>query len=141
MGSMTQSMSIQHRQLLSKPSFLDAETKDTTYEPLGQITGRYDKLYAVGKRTSLTRVQLYPARKEDNIAILHHHLYQDPDEQDAETPAFSFRPSDIMAVIHRHESLQKLDDQKAKRSLADELSALSARDARKAKRQRRGNTV
>jgi len=56
---------------------------------------------------------------------------------DMDTPAFSFSASDIMAVIYKHEDLQKQSDRKAKRSLADELQTLSVVESRRAKRRSR----
>jgi len=70
-----------------------------------------------------------------HINILHRHLYRDPEDKDANTPAFSFQMCDIMTVIHRHESLQKASDTKPKRRLEEALEALKKREARKAKRQ------
>jgi hypothetical protein len=71
------------------------------------------------------------------IEVLHRHLYRDLEEKDIDMPVFSFSTSDILAVIHKHELLQKHGDDKVKRGLAADLQAFSTKAVRKAKRQRR----
>jgi hypothetical protein len=76
----------------------------------------------------------------DTIDILHRHLYRDADEKDLDTPVFSFTRSDVMTIIHKHESIQRKGDNKViKRKLEQDLDAYTAIELRKEreKRQRR----
>jgi hypothetical protein len=76
----------------------------------------------------------------ETIDILHRHLYRDADEKDLDTPVFSFTRSDIMTIIHKHESIQRKGDNKViKRKLEQDLDAYAAIEARteRQKRQRR----
>ena len=74
----------------------------------------------------------------ETIDILHRHLYREPQEGDIDISAFHFKTADIMTVINRHESLQKLGDQRAiKRQLQDDLDEYAAIRARKASKRQR----
>jgi hypothetical protein len=79
--------------------------------------------------------QLYPDPQVSKIDILYRHLYRDPNDEDAKTPAFSFKTSDIMSVIMRQEGVQNVRDNVGKRQLQHELELLSRKKARKTKRQ------
>ena len=74
----------------------------------------------------------------EKIDISHGQLYREPDEEDTDKPAFSFKTCDILAVIAQHESLQVLDDQRAiKRKLEDDVDEYAAIRARKLSKQKR----
>jgi hypothetical protein len=79
--------------------------------------------------------QLYPDPRVSKIDVLYRHLYRDPDDGDAQTPAFSFNTGDIMTVIMRQEGVQNTRDNMQKRQLQHELELLSRKKARKTKRQ------
>ena len=80
---------------------------------------------------------LYSTLKISCIDIQHHHLYQDPNDEDRDTSAFSFSIPDIMAAIFKHKALQEQSDRKSKQDLAAELEVLSIVQARRAIRQNR----
>ena len=64
-------------------------------------------------------------------------MYREPDEKDANRPAFTIRTSHVMAVIDNHEKIQVDRERSRKRSASEEARAIAAKIERLKKRARR----
>jgi hypothetical protein len=83
------------------------------------------------------RTQLYPRAERDRLDVLYRHLYREPDEKDANQPAFTINTSHVMAVIDDHEKIQADRERSKKRGALEEAHAIAAKIERLKKRARR----
>lgn len=71
--------------------------------------------------------QLYPRAATNRLDVLYHHLYCEPDEKDANQPAFTIQTSHVMAVIDDHENIQVDQERSKKRGALEEAHAITVK--------------
>jgi len=80
--------------------------------------------------------ELYPHAETDRLDVLYRHLSREPDEKDANRPAFTIQASHVMAVIDDHEKIQADRERSRKRSASEEAHAIAAKIQRLKKKAR-----